>query len=103
MGRVFGGRGATFRGDEGDELGDTFLDTLLCVLCYLCVVGESILHDAGDVGDREIGHFVSVSVFLRLQCAEGGCCEGERRAEEWVLMRCVGCRPECGWLGSASL
>ena len=44
------GRELTFARDKGDELADAFLHTLLGLLGNLCVLGEGILHDAGDWG-----------------------------------------------------
>lgn len=38
----------TLAGDKGDELADALLHTLLCLLCDLGIIGQSILHDAGD-------------------------------------------------------
>ena len=38
----------TLTRDEGNELANTFLHTLLRLLCDLGVVGKSILHDASD-------------------------------------------------------
>lgn len=43
-----------FGRDEGNELGDALLDSLFGVFGNLCVLGECILHDAGNVGDREV-------------------------------------------------
>lgn len=38
----------TFAGDKGDKLADALLHALLGLLGNLCVLGEGILHDAGD-------------------------------------------------------
>ena len=46
--RVVSSNQLTLAGNEGDELADTFLHAFLCFLGYLCIVGESHLHDAGD-------------------------------------------------------
>lgn len=40
-------------GDEADELRDTFLHELLCLLFDLSVGGNGPSHDACDVGDWE--------------------------------------------------
>lgn len=41
-------------GDETDELGNTFLESLLRILCDFAIGWKSLLHDPADIRDRKV-------------------------------------------------